>query len=155
MGGHLLGWVAGTVAAIATATVAALSTRVQLLPDVIDISSIPTGSGVLSLALVSYGALRRLDPDRMARLSLLHSLGRTVRGSSPAGLPHRRCSLVTMVRALMPFIVVAVLIEAAGFAAYAFGKPAWVVYASMVLAALAMLPGVERWERRDRGERSS
>ena len=59
-----------------------------------------------------------------------------------------------MVRAFMPFIVLAFLIEAAGFLAYALGKPAWVFYASMLVAALAMLPGVERWERRDRGPRS-
>ena len=59
-----------------------------------------------------------------------------------------------MLRAFMPFIVLAFLIEAAGFLAYALGKPAWVVYASMLVAALAMLPGVERWERQDRGPRS-
>jgi hypothetical protein len=41
------------------AVVAALATRVQLLPDVIDISIIPTGSGVGSLIFVFYGALRR------------------------------------------------------------------------------------------------
>ena len=71
---HILGRVAGALAAIGTAVAAALATRVQLLPDVIDISSIPTGSGVLSLALVSFGALRRYGPDRMARLSLLGTL---------------------------------------------------------------------------------
>ncbi len=71
MDAHIVAWIAGAPAAIATASVA---TRAQLLPDVIDISSIPTGSGVLSLALVSYGALRRFDPDRMARLSLLGTL---------------------------------------------------------------------------------
>jgi hypothetical protein len=39
--------------------VAAVATRVQLLPDVIDISIIPTGAGVMSLVFVTYGALRR------------------------------------------------------------------------------------------------
>jgi hypothetical protein len=54
------------LAAIATALVAAIATRVQLLPDVIDASIILTGSGLSSL-----GALRRFDPDRIGRLALL------------------------------------------------------------------------------------
>jgi hypothetical protein len=61
----------GAFAAIFTAIVAAIATRVQLLPDVIDLSIIPTGSGLGSLIFVLYGALRRFGPDRIGRLSLL------------------------------------------------------------------------------------
>jgi hypothetical protein len=62
------------LAAIATAVVAALATRVQLLPDVIDISIILTGAGLGSLIFVVYGALRRFGPDRIGRLALLGTL---------------------------------------------------------------------------------
>ena len=62
MSEHTLAWALGALAVI----VAAFATRVQLLPDVIDISIIPTGSGVMSLVFVPYGAVRRLDPDRVA-----------------------------------------------------------------------------------------
>ena len=62
------------LAAILTAIVAAIATRVQLLPDVIDLSFIPTGSGIGSLMLVFYGASRRFDPDRIGRLALLGTL---------------------------------------------------------------------------------
>lgn len=58
-------------AAILTATVAAVATRVQLLPDLIDLSIIPTGSGLGSLIFVLYGALRCFGPDRIGRLALL------------------------------------------------------------------------------------
>jgi hypothetical protein len=58
-------------AAILTAIVAGIATRVQLLPDVIDLSIIPTGSGLGSLIFVFYGALRRFGPDRIGRLALL------------------------------------------------------------------------------------
>jgi hypothetical protein len=60
--------------AILTAIIAAIATRVQLLPDVIDLSFVPTGSGIGSLMLVFYGAVRRFDPDRIARLTLLGTL---------------------------------------------------------------------------------
>jgi hypothetical protein len=63
-----------TLAAIATATAAAVATRVQLLPDVIDLTLIPTGSGLGSLSLVTYGAIRRFEPERIGRLSLLGTL---------------------------------------------------------------------------------
>jgi hypothetical protein len=64
----------GALAAIITTVAAALATRVQLLPDVIDLSFIPTGSGIGSLMLVFYGAVRQFDPDRIARLALLGTL---------------------------------------------------------------------------------
>jgi|tagenome__1003787_1003787.scaffolds.fasta_scaffold20886777_2 hypothetical protein len=62
------------LATIATAVVAALATRVQLLPDVIDISIILTGSGLGSLSFVFYGALRRFGPAHIGRLALLGTL---------------------------------------------------------------------------------
>jgi hypothetical protein len=71
---HPLVLVYAALAAIVTAVVAAIATRVQLLPDVIDLSLIPTGSGLGSLALVAYGALRHVNPERIGRLSLLDTL---------------------------------------------------------------------------------
>lgn len=57
-----------------TVIATAVATRVQLLPDVIDISTIPTGAGVGSLAFVSYGALRQFEPDRVGQLALFGTL---------------------------------------------------------------------------------
>lgn len=71
---HPMLLISGALAAIVTTVAAALATRVQLLPDVIDLPFIPTGSGVGSLMLVFYGAARRFDPDRIARLALLGTL---------------------------------------------------------------------------------
>src|SRR5215208_2635662 len=62
------------ITAILTAVIAAVATRVQLLPDVIDLSFIPTGSGIISLILVLYGAVRRFDSERLGRLALLGTL---------------------------------------------------------------------------------
>ncbi len=62
------------LAAIIAAVVAAIATRVQLLPEVIDLSLIPTGAGLGSLILVGYGALRRFEPQRIERLALLGTL---------------------------------------------------------------------------------
>jgi hypothetical protein len=71
---HPLLLVYGALAAILTAIVAAIASRVQLLPEVIDLSIIPTGSGLGSLIFVLYGALRRFGPDRIGRLALLGTL---------------------------------------------------------------------------------
>jgi hypothetical protein len=62
------------VIAILGALAAALASRVQLLPDVIDLSLVPTGAGLGSLVLVACGALCRLPPDRIGRMSLLGTL---------------------------------------------------------------------------------
>jgi hypothetical protein len=59
---HLLALIYGVFAA----TIAAIAIRVQLLPEVIDISIIPTFAGLGSIAFTTYGALRRFDPDRIA-----------------------------------------------------------------------------------------
>lgn len=71
---HPLILVYAALAAIATAVVAAIATRVQLLPDVVDLSLIPTGAGLGSLVLVGYGALRHFAPDRIGRLALFGTL---------------------------------------------------------------------------------
>jgi hypothetical protein len=71
---HPLILVSAVLAAIITAVAAAIATRVQLLPDVIDLSLIPTGAGLGSLLLVGYGALRRFEPERIGRLALLGTL---------------------------------------------------------------------------------
>jgi hypothetical protein len=71
---HPLILISLTLAAVATATAAAVATRVQVLPEVIDLTLIPTGSGLGSLTLVTYGAIRRFEPERIGRLSLLGTL---------------------------------------------------------------------------------
>jgi hypothetical protein len=71
---HLLTWIAGLAVALVAAIAASIAVRVQLLPDVIDISIIPTGAGLGSLALAFYGALRRFDPDRLGRVTLFGTL---------------------------------------------------------------------------------
>lgn len=71
---HPLAWTYTLVAAIVTAGVAATATKIRLLPEVIDVSIIPTGSGLGSLLLVTYGAARRFAPDRLGRLCLLGTL---------------------------------------------------------------------------------
>jgi hypothetical protein len=62
------------VTALAAAVIASIATSVRLLPEVIDVSIIPTTAGLGSLALTSYGALRRFDPDRVAQLALLGTI---------------------------------------------------------------------------------
>ena len=74
MADHPLILVYATLVAIVTAVVAAVATRVQLLPDVIDLSLILPGPGLGSLLLVGYGALRRFDPERIGRLALFGTL---------------------------------------------------------------------------------
>lgn len=74
MNEHTLTWALGSIVGLVTVIATALATRVQLLPDVIDISIIPTGSGVASLAFVTCGALRAFEPDRLGRLALLGTL---------------------------------------------------------------------------------
>ena len=67
---HPIPWLLGVIAGGAAATAAVFATRLRLLPDVIDLSIIPTGAGFGSLLGTFYGAVRRYDPDRIARLCL-------------------------------------------------------------------------------------
>jgi hypothetical protein len=71
---HVGAWLLGLAGAIVAAAVAAVATRVQLLPEVIDLSSIPTGAGIGSLLFAGYGAVRRFDLDRIGRVTLLGTL---------------------------------------------------------------------------------
>jgi hypothetical protein len=71
---HALLLLCGGFVALVTTLLGAVVARVQLLPEVIDLSFIPTGSGIGSLVLVSYGALRRFEPERIGRLALLGTI---------------------------------------------------------------------------------
>jgi hypothetical protein len=54
----------------------------------------------------------------------------------------------TMFRSLAPSIAIATGVMAIAGLAYGLGAPAWLLYAAIVVAVLAALPGFERWERR-------
>jgi hypothetical protein len=71
---HVFVWTGGLALALLVATATSIALRVQVLPDVIDISIIPTGAGVGSLGFAFFGALRRFDPDRLGRVTLLGTL---------------------------------------------------------------------------------
>jgi hypothetical protein len=61
-----------------------------------------------------------------------------------------------MWRALAPYLVVAFLIAIAAGIAYGAGAPAWIAYAAIVASALLILPGYDRWDRRQtRAERGA
>jgi hypothetical protein len=64
----------GLAAALAAMIAGAVATRVRLLPEVVDASIIPTGAGLGSFGFAFYGALRRYEPDRIGRLTLLGTL---------------------------------------------------------------------------------
>jgi hypothetical protein len=147
---HMLILLSGALMAAAAAVVAALATRVQLLPEVIDISFIPTGSGVASLAFVTYGALRRYEPDRLGRLALLGTLlGGLATAASLLIFAVADVSPSTMWRALAPYLAVYLLIMSGAGVAYSRGAPAWVAYAALLVATVAvLLPGIARWEER-------
>jgi hypothetical protein len=53
-----------------------------------------------------------------------------------------------MLRALAPSLALATTVMALAGLAYGLGGPAWIMYASIVPAVLSVLPGYERWERR-------
>jgi hypothetical protein len=53
---------------------ASLATRVVLLPEVIDLSLILTGSGLGGLIGSTYAALRRLPPARLGQVVVLGNL---------------------------------------------------------------------------------
>jgi hypothetical protein len=51
-----------------------IATQVRLLPEVIDISIVPTLAGVGSLLAAIFGAARRYPPSRLGRITLLGTL---------------------------------------------------------------------------------
>ena len=71
---HLVAWLAGVVAGCAVTVAVAIATRVRLLPEVVDISFVPTLAGVGGLLLAAYGATRRFPPPRIGQLTLLGTL---------------------------------------------------------------------------------
>jgi hypothetical protein len=52
-----------------------------------------------------------------------------------------------MFRALAPYVLVALVVMCATGVFYGLGAPAWLFYAGIVVAVLAMLPGVTRWDQ--------
>jgi hypothetical protein len=53
-----------------------------------------------------------------------------------------------MFRSLAPSLAIATGVMAIAGLAYGLGAPAWLLYAAIVVAVVAALPGFERWERR-------
>jgi hypothetical protein len=52
-----------------------IATQIRLLPEVIDISIVPTAAGVGSLVMAAYGAARGFPMERVGKLTLLGTLG--------------------------------------------------------------------------------
>ena len=55
--------------------------------------------------------------------------------------------MTAMFRGLAPSVALATAVMAVAGVVYGLGAPAWVMYAAIVVAVLAALPGYERWER--------
>ena len=53
-------------------------------------------------------------------------------------------------RIVAPYLVLAGVIAVGTAVVYSEGAPVWTVYVGLMLAALAALPGQERWENRRR-----
>ncbi len=71
---HLAAWLVGVVAGCLATVAVAIATRVRLLPEVVDISLVPTLAGVGGLVMAGYGAIRKYPPARVAQLTLLGTL---------------------------------------------------------------------------------
>lgn len=71
---HLVAWLVGVAAGCAATVAVAIATRLRLLPEVVDISLVPTLAGVGSLVAVAYGALRPFPVERLGRITLLGTL---------------------------------------------------------------------------------
>lgn len=59
------------IPAVVTALFALLATEYRLLPEVVDPTIILNAAGLGALFATLVGALLRLDPDRLGRLTLL------------------------------------------------------------------------------------
>lgn len=137
-----------------TVAATALATRDQLLPEVIDISIIPIRSGVASLVVVSYGALRRFRTR--SSVSSRYSARWQVASVPPEPSRWHSWAMYSkslMFRALAPHLLIAMLIAMGGGLAYGLGGPAWFVYAALFVSALAVLHGYIRWDERQRSRR--
>jgi hypothetical protein len=71
---HLVASLIGALAGCAVTVAVAIATRVRLLPEVVDISLVPTRAGVGGLLLAAYGAARRYPPARLGQLTLFGTL---------------------------------------------------------------------------------
>ena len=71
---HLVAWLIGVVAGCAATVAVAIATRVRLLPEVVDISLVPTLAGVFSIVFAAAGAACRFPLERVGRLTLLGTL---------------------------------------------------------------------------------
>ena len=130
---------------VAAALVAVVTTRVQLLPDVIDFTVVLTAAGFGGLTASGLGAGLRFGPDRLGRLTLSVSSSAPWEGccswlwaSSPGNLMPVRYA---------PFIAVSVLGLAVGLAGVlSLGVGA--AYGGLALAIVAAVAGYAERERR-------
>lgn len=53
-----------------------------------------------------------------------------------------------MLRILVPYLLVGTLVIVIAALAYGLGGPAWLVYAGLFVAGVAILPGYLRWDER-------
>jgi hypothetical protein len=53
-----------------------------------------------------------------------------------------------MIRALAPYLALAAVVVIVAAAAYGLGAPAWIAYAAILVAVLAVLPGYNRWDQK-------
>ena len=67
-------WLFAAAAAALTALFAAIATRIQLLPEVIDISIVPTAAGFGGLLAAGCAAALRFPAERLARVTLFGNL---------------------------------------------------------------------------------
>ena len=65
---------APSLIAVAAALIAVVTTRVQLLPDVVDFTVVLSATGFGGLTASGIGAALRFGPDRLGRLTLFGQL---------------------------------------------------------------------------------
>ena len=78
---HVLSLVAGVVAGCVATVALALATRVRLLPEVVDVSIVPTVAGVFSIVIAAFGA----SIDTASRLGRLTLFGTLLGAAHPCG----------------------------------------------------------------------
>ena len=71
---HVAAGILGALAGCGVTLAVAIATKVRLLPEVIDLSIVPTAAGVASLVMAAYGAIRRFPLERIGRLTLFGTL---------------------------------------------------------------------------------
>jgi hypothetical protein len=149
---HVVAWLVGLAAGCLATVAVAIATRVRVLPEVIDVSLVPTMADVFSILFAAAGAARRLPPDRIGRLTLFGTLLGSVIALLLLVAPmySRDVFPIAMWRFLAPYLVIVAAIMIGAAVAYAQGAPAWVIHGGGVLSALVLAPAVVRWENRPR-----